>query len=490
MDTKGTTTGLLPMINKVLLTQPNYAWFNKRTWKMYPYSLGIINACIKDSYETELFDPNFKDLNDEEVIELLKNSNPDIVGISSNSLEYIKHNQHMAALVRKALPNAIIVQGGILPTVAVDIAMEDKNIDYWIIGEGEIAFLQLLNELNNPRPVLSHIKGLAYYENNKATVLMPDGYIEDLDSAPFADYGNLNVMDYAHQQLKYAQGVCARRYPYAVTITSRGCPYQCIFCSGPKISGRKVRMRSAENVLKEIDRFYKQGIREVIFMDDHFLFNRRRAIDIMKGLIERNYDLLWKCCNLTVFMLDEELLELMKKSGCYQHTASIESGNQYVLDNIIKKPVDLKKMPRILAMLKRYDFEIIVNFVIGFPHETWEQIRDTFSFAEKLDVDLINFHIATPLPNTELMEICIKEGYLPRDYLKSISAVGYTSGVIATEEFTSQELQILRAFEWDRINFRSKERKESIARIQGIDMQELDEWRKNTRRKLGVNVVS
>lgn len=478
------------MINKVLLRQPNYAWFNKRTWKMYPYSLGIINACIKDSYETELFDPNFKNLNDDEVIEALKKSNPDVVGISSNSVEYIKNIQHMADLVREALPNAIIVQGGILPTAALDIALKDRNIDYWVIGEGEITFLQLLNELNKPKPDLCYIKGLAYYENNQARIVMPDSYIEDLDSVSFADYGNLNVMDYAHQQFKYAQGGCARRYPYAVTITSRGCPYSCIFCSGPRISGRKVRMRSAENVLKEINHLYRQGIREVIFMDDHFLFSRERVIDIMKGLIERKYDLCWKCGNLMVFALDEELLGLMKESGCYQHTISIESGNQYVLDNIIKKPIDLKKIPGILAILKKKGFEVIVNFVIGFPDETWEQIRDTFSFAEKLEVDLINFHIATPLPNTELMEICIKEGYLPRDYFKNISEVGYTRGVISTEEFTPQELQILRAFEWDRINFRSAERKAAIARIQGINLQELGQWRKDTRRKLGVNVVS
>lgn len=88
------------------------------------------------------------------------------------------------------------------------------------------------------------------------------------------------------------------------------------------------------------------------------------------------------------------------------------------------------------------------------------------------------------------MEVCIKEGYLPKDFNENISAVGYTHGIISTEEFTPQELQILRAFEWDRINFRSKERKEAIAKIQGISMEELEQWRKDTRRKLGVNVVS
>ncbi len=476
-------------MKKVVLMQPNYSMFGKRTWKMYPYSLGILNACIKKSFKTEIFDPNFKNLSDEEIVESLKKAQPEVVGISTNSTEYIKNVQHTTALIRRALPHTIIIEGGILPTLLIDIAMKDKNVNYWIIGEGETVFPSLLKEMDKQKPDLSQIKGIAYYENNKARINPLDNYIENLDSIPFADYGNLNLMDYANQKLKYSQGLCARRYPYAVTITSRGCPYKCIFCSGPKISGRRVRMRSAENVLKEIDDLYKKGIKEIIFLDDHFLFSRKRAIHIMKGLIKRKYNLLWKCVNLTIFLLDEEILDLMKKSGCYQITVSIESGNQQVLNNIIKKPIKLEKVPSILNMAKKKGFEIIANFVIGFPHETWEQIRDTFSFAEKINVDLVNFHIATPLPNTELMEICIKEGHLPKDANKNI-LIGYTRGVISTKEFSSKELQILRAFEWDRINFKSEERKKAIARIQGISMKEIEQWRKDTRHKFGVNVKS
>lgn len=478
-------------IKKVMLTQPNYSISGKRSWKVHPYSLGILNACIKDNYDTELFDPNFQNLSDKEIIDSLKKAKPDVVSISSISTEYVLENEHMTKLVRNALPNAIIVEGGILPTVSITVAMKDKNVDYWVIGEGEKTLLNLLNELNNIQPDLSHIKGLAYFKNGNPKINITDGYIEDLDSIPFPDYGNINFMDYANQQLKYGQGICARRFPYATTITSRGCPYRCIFCSGPIISGKKVRMRSVENVLKEIDELYKQGIVEIIFLDDHFFFNRKRAIGIMKGIMERGYDnLIWKCANLTLWLLDEEILDLMKKSGCYQMTVSIESGNQYVLKNIIKKPIDLGKIPDLLDIAKSKGFEIIANFVVGFPYETWDQIRETFAFAERLNVDLVNFHIATPLPNTELMDICIKEGYVSENFDKDIANVGYTSGNISTENFTPQELAILRAFEWDRINFRSEERKKAIAKIQGISMEELEQWRKDTRRKIGINVLS
>ncbi|MFA5392882.1 MAG: radical SAM protein [Candidatus Ratteibacteria bacterium] len=477
-------------VGKVMLTQPNYALLGKRTWKMYPYSLGIINASIKNDFETLLLDPNFANLTDGEIISAVRDFKPDVVGVSTCSTEYIKSVEHMTALVRQALPGTIIVEGGVLPTVAITAAMKDKNVDYWIIGEGEVSFLELLKKLGKPSPDLSDIKGLAFFENNESRISRPAGYIDDLDSIPFADYGNLNLLDYGSQHLKYAQGLCAKVYPYAVTITSRGCPYRCIFCSGPRISGKKVRMRSAENVLREVDELYKKGIKEINFLDDHFLFNRKRAIDIMKGLIERKYDLLWKCGNLTVFLLDEEVLDSMKESGSYQITVSIESGNQQVLDKIIKKPVNLKKTPGILSLAKKKGFEIIANFVVGFPGETWEQIRDTFAYADKLEVDLVNFHIATPLPNTELMETCIAKGYLPKNFMEEFGNVGYTHGMISTEEFSPIELEILRAFEWDRINFRTSERKENIARIQGISLDELEKWRKDTRRKLGINVVA
>jgi len=243
-------------------------------------------------------------------------------------------------------------------------------------------------------------------------------------------------------------------------------------------------MRSAKNVLEEVDMLCKNGVKEISFLDDHFFFDRQRAIDIMTGLLK--YNILWKCVNLTVWLLDEELLTLMKKSGCYMMVISVESGDQYVVNKIVKKPINLDKTIRIVDMAKKMGFDIISNFIFGFPHETWEQIRTTIDFASKLNVDMANFHVATPLPNTELMEQCVREGLIT-DF-DPTSNIGYTAGVIETDEFTPKELEILRAFEWDRINFGSADRREVIARLQNITLEELDQWRKNTRRSFGISV--
>jgi len=476
---------------KIVLTQPNYAWFDKRVWKMPPYTLALLHACLKKEHDVQLFDPNYNNLTEEEVFHFFQKAQPEVVGVSSISTEYIKTAQRMNAIIKKALPNSLVIQGGIIPTVILETAMRDPNVDYWITGEGELRLPRLLAELGKAQPDLSSIDGLAYWQDGAARINPASGFIADLDSVPFADYGNLSLLDYGNEVIKYTPALLPRKYPFAVTITSRGCPYRCVFCAASTVSGRKIRFRSADNVLNEVDMLYQSGIREVIFLDDHFLGNRKRAVEIMRGILERKYDLTWKCANLTIFLLDREVLELMRDSGCYQMTLSIESGHQYVLDHIVKKPVKLTKVPAILDMAKSLGFETIVNFVIGFPGETWEQIRETFRFAESLNVDMVNFHLATPLPRTELMDICLRDGYLPQDFdFEASATTGYTKGLISTTEFTPAELEILRAFEWDRINFSTAERRERAAAIEGISLPELEQWRTNTRRKCGINVVA
>ena len=442
---------------------------------MPPYSLALLNACLKQAgYDSQVFDPNYTNMTEDEVSEFFRKAQPEVVGIGSISTEYIKVSRIMSAIIKRASPNSTVIQGGIIPTVIPDIAMKDANVDYWIAGEVEHRLPQFLDESIDARPITSHA-----------------GFVDDLDSTPFPDYGHLSLVDYGTRINKYANGLLPRNFPFAVTVTSRGCPYHCIFCAASIVTGRKVRFRSADNILDEIDMMYKAGIREVMFFDDHFLSDHSRAIEIMEGLIKRKYDLTWKCMNLAIWSLDREILKMMRDSGCYQMTMSVESGSQRVLDKIIRKPVKLSKVCEILDMAKALDFETVVNFVIGFPGETWEEIRETFRFAENIFVDLVNFHIATPLPKTQLMKICLQEGCLSEDFdIEKASVVGCTKAVISTSEFIPSELEILRAYEWDRINFSSPERREKIARIEGLSMQELEKWRVDTRRKCGVNVVS
>jgi len=469
-------------IKKVMLMHPNYAILGKRSWDLPPYNLALLNACLKPDYDSGIFDPNFHKMNEAQIRKELKTQQPDVIGLTSYSTEYIDETLWYCDLIKEVLPQSILVLGGVIPTVSIKDVIVNKNIDYFVTGEGEYRFKKLLDRLNRAELILDDLDGLVYRNAGIIITKPVNGFIDELDKLPYPDYSPLNISDYGAIVHKYFAQFIPKQFPFATTITTRGCPMSCTFCAAHTLSGKKVRIRSAENVLKEIDILYQSGIREIVFLDDHFLINKKRVIDIMKGIINRKYDLTWKCGNVAVFALDEELVKMMKKSGCYQMTISPESGNDDVLKNLVKKPVNLQKTKQLVKLAKSLDIEIISNFVIGFPGETWDQIRQTINYAEELDVEMVNFHIATPLPHTELMDVCVKEGFVrPEDKYS-----GYTKGVISTSEFTNIELQILRAFEWDRINFKTKEKCETFARIEGISMQELEEWRKKTRRNLGV----
>src|SRR3990172_6155362 len=124
-------------IRRVMLTQPNFSWFGKRTWKLLPYGLGLLSASLKKaSYESWIFDPNFQELSEQTVREELRRTKPDAVGITTFSSEYIQEPKRLSQLVKEELPQAIVILGGILPTVMLEKAMEDPNVDYFMIGEG------------------------------------------------------------------------------------------------------------------------------------------------------------------------------------------------------------------------------------------------------------------------------------------------------------------------------------------------------------------
>jgi anaerobic magnesium-protoporphyrin IX monomethyl ester cyclase len=473
---------------KILITSPNYSWFGKRSWPMLPYTLGLINGCISNDYNTFIYDPNFDNDTFEKVKSNLKDMNPDLILLSSISTDYIAHSIKMIEIIRESLPNTKIIFGGVIPTVLKNEVFDKiKNIDLYMFREAEERLLKTIQALEtNNFQELDLIEGISYLKDNKLIhnkFDKTDGFVYDLDKVNLPDYGNLDILKYGNIVMKKSVQTVARNYPFAISSTSRGCPFNCTFCSGWTVTGKKVRMRNSKNVLDEIDYLYKKGIREIIYLDDHFLFNKKRAKEIMYGLIERKYDLTWKCVNVNIANLDAEILSLMKLSGCYQIAVSIESGDDYVLKNLIKKPfIDLERSIKILDFAKKMDFELIANFVIGYPDETWLQIRKTFDYASKLNIDYAIFHIATPLPQTELMKMYIDKGLID----EKIKNYGFCEPNINTSEFTSNDLKVLRAYEWERINFSSLERINKIAKMQGLTYDECMEWRRKTLNGLGI----
>ena len=478
---------------------PNSTWNGKRYWHNFPYVEGLLTGVLKKhGYDVDVIDGNLDNLTPEQIADQLRDLKPELLGISTLTLEY-KDSSHQAfAIAKEVNPEVITIMGGIYPTMSPDIVTKDENIDYVVLGEGEDRLPRLLDAIEAGHG-FDKIDGLAWRENGSIQINeMQEVLAMDLNNLPLPNYGPFDMERYTNYLQKYTQNFRFKKLPIAVTMASRGCQYRCTFCSCFAIYSQAVRDRSSDNVLSEVDMLIeKHGIKEFVFVDDAFFYDKPKAIRILQGLKDRReagYDLTWKSNNLGIAPLaDEALVDLMLEAGAYQMIVSIESGSKNTLKRM-KKPVSLPKARKTLQMMSKKGFDdLSSNFVIGMPGDTWEDIRESFRWVEKqVDdglLDYVVFHIATPFPGTEVYTVSKENGWLPDDFnFEDPKYYGFGRGVITTPDFTPQELQALRTFEWDRINFKTPEKREKIAQMLGITMDELEAWRMDTRRSNGLQV--
>ena len=473
---------------KVILFIPNSRWFGKRQWLMVHQAALILTAILKGEFDFAILDANGRNLSEEKCRLELERFGPDIVLVSALSVEYHRHYHAAAHLARTACPQSLIIMGGVYPTVLLEEAGKDTNIDYFFMGHAEQRineFLQII--MTGDKDRIHRFDGIAYRNGcGELNVNPVTSYIGDVGKLVQPDYSLTDLTPYLRQETLDYQYNSKGKSGYI--ITSYGCPYNCCFCATRTISGRRVTMRPVEDVMEEIDYLVQTyNITELSFQDDCLLLDRRRINAILNGLIERNYGLTWKAVTVCAWHLERELLELMKKSGCTQVTISVESGCQRVLREIIHKPLKLEIIPDVVRNCKEVGINLGANFVIGFPGETWDEIRQTFHFAKSQDFDVTHFHIATPLPKTDLYKIAKDNNMLaPNFSFTDESFFGFGNAFIATEEFTPTELLVLRAYEWDRINFSSPEKTAKVVEMYHTSSERLREHRKQTRLKCGV----
>lgn len=479
---------------------PNTSWFGKRYWHNYPYTEALLIAALKrEGFSVDVIDANINNHDEKVLAERIEEHQPKIVGIGEMALEYKDCVHKTFEIVKKVDPNTKTVIGGIYPTLSPEIATADKHIDYFVFGEGEERLPALIRAIQK-NSGFDAIDGIGYRSGGDVMITPRDSSrVVDLDALPLPDYSEFDMDRYSNYQQKFTQNFRFKQLPVGITMTSRGCPYRCTFCSSKTLYGQKIRTRSPEKVLSEVDMLLENyGVKEIIFVDDSLLAPRQRAIEIMDGLIERRkkYGFVWKSNNLAIHhMNDDELLDKMQESGCYQLIVSIESGSENTLKRM-KKPVKLGSVIETLKKIKAKNFEnVSSNFVIGMPGDTWEDIRECFQFVDDISsdglLDYAVFHIATPFPETELYQTCKEQKCLPDDFsFTKPEYYGFGRGVISTPEFSPEELQILRAYEWDRINFKTHEKRVKIAEMLGITLSELERWRKETRKTIGLHVQS
>lgn len=374
----------------------------------------------------------------DEIRRRIEASKPDMVGVTCLFSSQFGDVRSIMRMVKDIDPDIVTVTGGTHPSFLAGRTLEtEPAIDFIILGEGEKRFREFVHSMRNDQN-LHEVDGLVWREGDtvRSNPKKPD--IENLDELPFPARDLLPVEKYF--EVSIPMGIYYKSKRNLSIWTSRGCPCKCTFCSSTNHWG-KWRARSVENVLDEMQELKdRYGVEELKFEDDNLSLDPSRAKAIFRGMVDRGFNFNWNTPNgIAVWTLDDEMIDLMKASGAFELTLAIESGDQGVLNNIIKKPLDLDKVEDVVKRIHSRGIETTAYLIIGFPGETREQIQRTFDFARKIKIDRIIPFIYQPLPGSELYELCLKEGYL-EDTLGFESGNNYFVPTINNPLITQEEL--------------------------------------------------
>ena len=272
---------------------------------------------------------------------------------------------------------------------AVKTAFE--NVDIVIRGEGEYIMLNLVQALEN-QSSLHDVKGIVFEDkNSKEIVVNPEApLIQDLDELPFPALNLLPMEKYRLLDMDTHM---------TTMITTRGCPMQCSFCSSAAMHGKKIRERSVENIVDEIE-YLKTNydIDTIAFMDDTFTLKKRKVMAICDEILKRNIEIMWGCTS-RVDTLDEKLLKKMKEAGCITIFIGVESADQQQLDNMCKNTT-IAKIENAFKIAHKLKIRTIASVALGMPGDTKEIMNKTVKFVHKLKPNYAIYSLATPYPGT------------------------------------------------------------------------------------------
>ncbi|MBN1871172.1 MAG: radical SAM protein [Candidatus Omnitrophica bacterium] len=402
-------------------------------------------------------------LSDDEIRERIEEAKPDILGISIPFSANSMNGFNVASIAKDISRDIITVMGGTHPTVRPSETLRDSNVDFIVRGEGEESITELVDILKERfSERLRYIKGIGYKERGRCIINDARDYIEDLDRIPFPARHLLPMEEYfSAQKAGYgSRKINTFNERWSDVITTRGCPYDCNFCSIHLSMGRCFRMRSAEHIGREIEHLIDAyGVKHINFEDDNLTLNRKHAEAIFDLMIEKGFDISWSAPNgIRADAIDENLVHKMKRSGCRRVFVAPESGNPDVVRNIIGKHLDLEKIEEAVKLFRRQGIIVDGSFVIGLIGETKADIWKTIFYALKLKLmgmDTAGIHIATPYYGTRLYDEAKQKGYL-REF--DDSGLSTSMALIETPEWTRRDIIQLRKIANWLVNYSLKEK--------------------------------
>lgn len=357
-----------------------------------PIGIGYLASYLRtNGHNVILVDGLNKNIDNKQIESLVRDC--DIIGITAQS-DFFDKVIEIASILKKT--DKVVVLGGPHPTFLPKESFRDTQADFIVSGEGELTMLELLNCIEN-KGDLYDIKGL--YINGALDNFKERPLIENLDKLPFPAWDLLDPRYYK----RAPHGGLVKNFPIAPMMSSRGCPYNCSFCSIGNFWKRRVRSRSSLSVADEIEMLTKDfGVKEIHFEDANIAHERKHIVGIAEEIIRRNIKISWATPNgVRADDLDEELIVLMKKSGCYALAFGIESASQHVLDKT-EKHMDLGIVEKAIRMANKHNIITQGFFIFGLPGETEESALETIRFAKRLPLDKAQFLLLDIIPGTTL----------------------------------------------------------------------------------------
>ncbi|MBS7631769.1 B12-binding domain-containing radical SAM protein [Candidatus Bathyarchaeota archaeon] len=364
----------------VLLISPPYKGLIREPMGLY-YLSGVLNSI---GISTKIIDLNVDLFSRVEFHEYVQNLDPKIVGITSFTFNF-SVAQKVLKEIKRVNSKIITVMGGVhASAIPEKILEETAALDYVVCGEGELTLLEFCRRVLNGEEVNS-LDGLAFRDDGKIVVNPPRDLIKNINELPLPNRELLPI----------------KKYPVILVQTSRGCPYNCIFCNINTFYGRKIRLRDPEKVVDECEQVIKKfGVKNFFFFGDSFTFNPSWVEKFCDEIIRKKLDFNW-ACETRVDNVNRIMLEKMRKAGCVEIQYGIDYGDEEVLKNLGKN-ISVSCVDEAVTWAKKAGLITGGFFIFNVPGENEETMEKTFNLIQKVPIDAIEVNLLTPFPGTSI----------------------------------------------------------------------------------------
>lgn len=354
-----------------------------------PLGLAWLNSFLKKEFNEKIHIDNFDFLlepdTEDAFFDKVKNNFYDFIGIQAHSDVTVNETIRIAKTCKSFAPDTPIIMGGNAATFLPDLFFSNNCVDFIVLSEGEVAFSLLIKKLISDEKKFSDIPGIIYKEGESLQKTANGIFINNLDEIPLPNREAFNW----------------KKYPQWSVITSRGCPYSCIYCSSTAFWKNKIRFRSAKNVFEELIQLKEKfGAEKFYFLDDTFGANKNITSELLNLIIDSKYNFNWACLTRGD-VVDKPLLELFKKAGCIEIHYGLESSSKKT-QSLIGKSLSIKKLTDAIKWTKELEIPVKLSAIIGLPGETKKDVINTIEFAFSQQPDEIQFYPLTTYIGTDV----------------------------------------------------------------------------------------